>query len=187
MKKFLVLAVILVATFVAVPVQAQETPAPMVQTYSALADALLGLNQAEVAFMRTLLSTHYGHAQAAAMKGDYAAAAAQMALVANEGDNAIAGIRNRLIEGGHHHHHADGEGHHHADDEGHHADDAGSHHSDDADESAYDLGFIIVTKAAKATMLEASAAMRSAADEASAMTAWEQFAAAYDAVMGAQE
>lgn len=186
MKKLLALAVILIAVAVAVPVQAQETPAPMVQTYSALADAILGLNQAEVAFMRTLLSTHHGHAEAAAMKGDYAAAAAQMALVANEGDNAIAGIRNRLVEGGHHHHHADGEGHHHADDEGHHADDDGSHHSDDTDESAYDPGFIIVTKAAKAVMIEASAAMRSAGDEAAAMAAWEKFAAAYTAVMGAQ-
>ena len=187
MKKFLAVAVVLIAAFAAMPAHAQETPAPMVDTYSALADALIGLNQAEVAFMRTLLETHYGHAQAAAMKGDYAGAAAQMALVANEGDNAIAGIRNRLIEGGHHHHHADGEGHHHADQEGHHADDAGSHHADDDNDSAYDLGFIIVTKAAKTVMLEAATAMRSAGDEAAAMGAWEKFAAVYGELMGMAE
>lgn len=186
MKKFLAVAILALAAFVALPAQAQQTPAPMVETYSALADAILGLNQAEVAFMRTLLETHHGHAQAAAMKGDYNAAAAQMALVANEGDNAIAGIRNRLIEGGHHHHHADGEGHHHADEEGHHADDAGSHHSDDDSESAYDPGFIIVTKVAKAAMMEAATEMRSAGDEAAAMAAWEKFSRAYAMVMSSE-
>ena len=182
MRKLTLFVAIALITIVAAPVQAQETPKPMVDTYSALADAILGLKHAEVAFVTTLLESHYGHAQAATMKGDYANASAQMALVANEGDNAIAGIRKRLVDGGHHHHHADGEGHHHADDEGHHADDEGSHHADDASDSEYDTGFVIVTKAAKAEMLAASAAMRSASDEASAKAAWDKFAAAYAAL-----
>jgi hypothetical protein len=182
LKKLVVVCALVVAGLMAMPATAQETPASMVDTYSALADAILGLKKAEVSFVTSLLESHYQHGMAAAMKGDFAGASAQMALVANEGDNAIGGIRKRLVDGGHHHHHADGEGHHHADDEGHHADDAGSHHADDEGDAAYDTGFVIVTKAAKAEMLAASAAMRSAGDEAAAMMAWEKFAAAYGAL-----
>lgn len=180
MKKIVALFALALAVLAVAPAaQAQETPQPMVATYDALANAVLALRQAEFDFMVTLLGTHYGHAEAAVKRGDYEGAAAQMALVANEGDNAIAGIRKRLLEGGHHHHHADGTGHHHADDQGHHADDSGSHHADDEGNAEYEAGYMVVTKAAKAEMLAAAAAMRAAADEAAAMAAWQQFDAVY--------
>lgn len=179
MKKLASLLILALAV-VTLPASAQETPPSMVATYSGLADAILALKQAELDFMTTLLATHHGHAQAAVQAGDYAGAAAQMALTANEGDNAIAGIRKRLLDGGHHHHHADGEGHHHADDAGHHADDEGSHHAEDDSDSLYEPGYMIVTKAAKVEMLAAAAAMRAATDAAAATAAWTRFEAAYE-------
>ena len=154
MKKLLTGLVVGLALLVAAPAAAQETPRSLVATYDSLADAILGLKDAEHDLVMSVLDAHYAAAAAHVHAGEYADAAAQMAMFANEGDNAVAGIRKRLVDGGHHHH----------------------HHADDADEDEYDEGFVIVTKVAKATILEMSGQMRQAADEAAAVGVWDSFA-----------
>jgi hypothetical protein len=76
-----------------------------------------------------------------------------MALFANEGDNAVGGIRKRLLEGGHHHN-AEGEA-----------------------KGIYEAGYVIVTKAAKKSCLDAVAALQSGDDKAK-KSAWDTFEAA---------
>jgi hypothetical protein len=92
--------------------------------------------------------------------GEYEAAAAHMALFANEGDNAVAGIRKRLLDGGHHHH-AEGEA-----------------------EGEYEEGFVVVTRAAKAEILAAASALRQAGDDDARHAAWERFDQAAGALLG---
>jgi hypothetical protein len=122
------------------------TPAEMVTTYNSLADAILAVKKTEAGLVRSILSAGYAHAQVelgrarAAIKANDAKAsqsalenlAADVAQVASEGDAAVAAVRKRLLEGGHHHH-ADGEA-----------------------QGIYDQGFVVVTRAAKATLLDAS-------------------------------
>src|SRR5262245_55387007 len=93
------------------------TPPEMVATYDALADIILGSRKGEEKLVRAILAAHYGHAQSelgharAALKaGDAAAAkaavenlATAVGQIGTEGDNAVAGVRKRLLEGGHHH------------------------------------------------------------------------------------
>ena len=122
-KKALVLVVAIAAG--AVLVWAQETPKDMVATYDALADGILALKRAEAGFVRSILDGHRHGAEAHFKAGDMGRAAAEMALWANEGDNAVGGIRKRLVEGGHHHN-ADGEA-----------------------KGIYEPGYVIVTKKAK--------------------------------------
>ena len=95
---------------------------------------------------------------------DYAEAAANMALFANEGDNAIAGIRKRLVEGGHHHH----------------------HHASDDDSDEYDQGYVIVNKAHKASLIEAAAQMRQARKKSAAKAAWKSFETTATALLAAE-
>lgn len=148
-----VLVALVTAVSAATPVHAQETPASMVSGYDALATSILGLRHAETAFVRTILEYHLHAAKAAYKAGEYGDAAAQMALFANEGDNAVAGIRKRLLEGGHHHH---------------------SQAEEDA--GIYEPGYVIVTRAAKEKMLAASSALRQAGDDAAREAAWKDFA-----------
>ncbi len=58
--------------------------------------------------------------------------AADAAQLATEGDNAVAAVRKRLVDGGHHHH-ASGEA-----------------------QGTYDVGYVVVTRAAKAKLLASS-------------------------------
>ena len=125
---------------------AQKTPSGMVETYDALADMILSVKRAEVGFIRALLGGYMDAARMDFENRDYAGAAANMALFANEGGNAIAGIRKRLVEGGHHHH----------------------HHASDDDTSDFDQGYVIVDKAHKAALIEAAAQMRQAKKKAAA-------------------
>jgi hypothetical protein len=81
-------------------------------------------------------------AQKAIASGDAKAAqaaveglAAAVAQMGTEGDNAVAAVRKRLLEGGHHHN-AAGEA-----------------------QGIFDEGFVIVTRAAKAKLLESSRAL----------------------------
>ena len=137
-----------------VPVaMAQETPESMVRTYDAMADAILSLKRAEASFIRAILDDYRRGAEAAMKRGDSEAAAAQIALFANEGDNAIGGIRKRLVEGGHH------------------------HHAQAETEGIYDPGYVIVTKEAKRKLLAASSALRQAKSETARQEAWQQFTA----------
>ena len=128
---------------------APGTPAEMVATYDALADTILGANKAEKKLVHSILAATYGHAQsslatarAALRSGDAAAARAAIESVATavgqigtEGDNAVAGVRKRLLEGGHHHN-AAGEA-----------------------QGIYEEGYVVVTKVAKRAFLESSKAL----------------------------
>ena len=122
--------------------------------------------------MRSILAATYAHARSelgrarAALKaGDAAAAkaavenlAAAVGQIGTEGDNAVAGVRKRLLEGGHHAN-AEGEA-----------------------QGIYDEGYVIVTKAAKQAFLDSSKAIAMLAREpkADALDAeWKKVEAAW--------
>ncbi len=149
MKRALLVAVM--ATVLVAPGFAQQTPKTTVAAYDALADVILGMRTAESDFVKAMLHNHYLAARRAFEAGDWETSAAQMALFGNEGDNAVAGIRKRLVEGGHHHNAA--------------GEDAG----------IYDEGFVIVTKEDKKKALAASKALREAKDETARKAAWGDF------------
>jgi len=154
MKPNLRLLLVLVAVaLIAMPGMAQKTPSSMVAAYDSLAKIILNVLQAEEDFVRAMLDGHYHGAKALMKQGKYDEAAAEMALFANEGDNAIAGVRKRLLEGGHHHN-AAGEA-----------------------DGTFEPGFVIITRAAKKEALAASADMRKATDEAAGKKAWQRFEA----------
>lgn len=136
----------------------QETPKSMVETYDALADSILALKRVEEHFVRSMLDGHRHGAEAYMKAGDYRRAAAEIALFASEGDNAIGGVRKRLVEGGHHHH-ADGEA-----------------------KGLYDPGFVVVTRKAKQQALAASAALLAAKTDEERNKAWQQFVAVADSL-----
>jgi hypothetical protein len=148
------------------------TPPEMVATYEALADTILGADRAEEKLVRAILAAAYGHAQAEvararqALKANDAAtarsavenAATSVGQIATEGDNAVAAVRKRLVEGGHHHN-AAGEA-----------------------QGLYDEGYVIVTKAAKQSFLESAKALAMLAREprAEALEAeWKKVEAAW--------
>lgn len=149
--KQVVLVAVLSLTLLAAPGFAQKTPPAAVAAYDALADSILGLRTAESTFVMAILDFHYEAAARAFKNENWERAAAQMALFANEGDNAVAGIRKRLVEGGHHHNAA--------------GEEAGT----------FDEGFVIITKKAKRQGLAASKALREAADDAARKAAWADF------------
>lgn len=157
MKRFVVIAV--AAMLIPATLFAQETPRAMVSAYDALADAILSVKRAENGFVRTLLEHHRQAAWSQLETGHYDKAAAHMALYANEGDNAVAGIRKRLLEGGHHHN-ADGEA-----------------------KGVYEPGYVIVTRQAKKQILAAAAEMRTASNRGDAEAAWSGFERASDGLI----
>lgn len=128
-----------------------ETRKSLAETYTAIADTILGSKHAETGIVKTILDGHYRGARQAFEGGRHDECAAQMGLFANEGDNQIGGIRKRLLEGGHHHN-AEGEA-----------------------KGIFDEGFVIVTKVAKKACLDASSAMQTAGDDAAKKAAWEAF------------
>jgi len=156
-------AVCTVLTLFTLPALAQQTPPSMVETYESIADIILAVRQAEANFVRSLLDGHRHAAKAFYEEGDYARAAAEMALFANEGDNAVGGVRKRLLEGGHHYN-AEGE-----------------------EKGIYEPGFVIVTREAKEAVLEASAAVRSNASEEEREQAWETFNQIADELLKSQK
>jgi hypothetical protein len=139
---------------------AQETPKDTVATYDSLATAILAVKRTEAHFVRSMLDGHHHGAKAYMRAGDYERAAAEMALFANEGDNAIGGIRKRLVEGGHHHN-AEGEA-----------------------KGIYEPGYVVVTKKAKQAALAAATALRRARTDAERKEAWERFAAVANSLLG---
>ncbi len=146
-----ILLVLVAVALIAMPSLAQKTPSTMVAAYDSLAKIILNVLQAEEDFVKAMLDGHYHGAKALMKQGKYDAAAAEMALFANEGDNAIAGIRKRLVEGGHHHN-AAGE-----------------------EQGVFEEGYVLVTREAKKTMLAASTAMRQAKDDVAREAAWKDF------------
>ena len=164
----------------AVPARAQQhaagTPAEMVTTYESLADAILSVKKTEANLVRSILGAAYAHAQVelgrarSAIKANDAKAgqsaiealAADVAQLASEGDSAVAAVRKRLIEGGHHHN-AAGEA-----------------------KGIYDEGFVVVTRAAKAAFLEASRSLGqiARAPKAEALEAeWQKVQATWNGLM----
>jgi hypothetical protein len=150
MKRSHILAAVAAMTLLAF---AQETSGPAVETYDRIADAILAVKASEKGIVKTILDGHKHAAEGAMRRGDHEAVAANMALFANEGDNAVGGIRKRLLEGGHHHN-AEGEA-----------------------KGIYEPGYVIVTIEAKKTCLAASAAYRKATTDAERKKAWDEFAA----------
>jgi len=140
-----------VAVAFLLPARPQETPKPMVSCYESLADAILSIKRTEADFVRSLLDGHFHAAKAYMARGDHARAAAEMALFASEGDNAIGGVRKRLLEGGHHHN-AAGEA-----------------------KGIYEPGFVIVPREAKKKALAAASAMRQARSDEQRTKAWDDF------------
>ena len=155
---------------------APATPPEMVATYNALADAILAVKRTEGDLVRSILAAAYAHAQVqftraqgAIKAGDAKAAqvavenlAADVGQLATEGDNSVAVVRKRLLEGGHHHN-AAGEA-----------------------QGLYDEGFVVVTKAAKQKLLEASRAIGQSAQapKADALAAeWLKVQAVYTDLM----
>jgi hypothetical protein len=149
MKRTLLITLCL--SLLALPIAAQQSPPNLVAAYDALADSILGLRTAEAHFVTAVLYDHYRAAERAFKSEDFEKAAAEMAVFASEGDNAVAGIRKRLVEGGHH------------------------HNADDGEDGEYETGFVIVTRKAKKKLLEASAELRQAQDKDARMAAWYKF------------
>lgn len=159
---FALLSVLWLPAF-ATPAVAQSTPPSIVKTYESLATIILGAREAEADLVRAILDGHRRAAEAKFQSGDFAGAAAEMALFANEGDNAIGGVRKRLLEGGHHHN-AAGE-----------------------EKGIYEPGYVIVTRVAKQAALQASADLRKATAEADRKAAWDAFAKVADGLLAAEE
>jgi len=153
-----------------------KTPTPLVETYGALADAILATKKAEWNLIHTILASTYQHAE-----GVYAKAVANLeagkdaraqieaiaelvAQLGNEGDASVAAIRKRLVEGGHHHN-AKGE-----------------------EQGIYEEGFVIVTREAKKEFLASAGAIGKLAakpDAAALKAEWskveKQFAKLHEA------
>jgi len=153
-----------------------KTPAEIVASYETLADAILALKRTEENLCRSILAAAYAQGEADLAQAKKAIAAsdakgAQAALeslaasvgqIATEGDNAVAGVRKRLLDGGHHHN-AAGEA-----------------------QGLFDEGFVIVTRAAKQKLLESSRSIGqlSRAPKADALEAeWKKVAAVYGDLM----
>ena len=147
-----VVLVLITTTLLAGPALAQQTPPAMVKTYDTLADIILSMHTLEADFVRAVLEGHRHAASVLFESGDFNGTAAQMALFANEGDNAMGGVRKRLLQGGHHHHHADA-----------------------AAEGVYEPGYVIVTRDAKKKILAASLALARAKTDAERKQAWKSF------------
>jgi hypothetical protein len=127
------------------------TSKPLVAAYESVADVILGAKHAESAVVAAILESHRGHAAAAAAAGKWGEAAAEVALFANEGDNAVGGVRKRLLEGGHHHN-AEGEA-----------------------KGIYEPGYVIVTIEAKKAALDVAARLQAGGDDAARKAAMAEF------------
>ena len=153
-----------------------STPAELVATYKSLADGILSLKRTEEDLCRSILAAAHAHgrvalgrAQAALKDGDAKAAqaavealAASVGQLATEGDNAVAAVRKKLLDGGHHHN-AAGE-----------------------QQGIFDEGFVIVTKAAKGKLLASSRAIgqMASAPKADALDAeWKKVDAVFAELM----
>jgi hypothetical protein len=156
-----------VATIPSSTQQAPATPPEIVATYNSLADAILSVKKTEHDLVVAMLTGTYRHAEAKlnqikgmlsggagqAAQKEVEALAALVSQLGNEGDNSVAAIRKRLLDGGFHHN-AAGE-----------------------QQGIFDEGFVIVTKAAKKTFLDAAMAIGKTAGsptEAGLTAEWEK-------------
>jgi hypothetical protein len=141
----------LAAALAALGAAPQQTPKSLVTTYDSLADAILAIERAEDECVRSILAHHYEMAKHHLEGGDAEKAAAEVALFANEGDNAIGGVRKRLLDGGHFRN-------------------AGGHA-----EGFFDSGFVLVTRKVKEDSLAISAALRQSKSDGERKEAWQRF------------
>ena len=172
----LVVSVCMVALTAAVvfAADARSTPQDMVAAYESLADTILGAKHTEKNLVRSILAATYQHAEAMLerAKGKMQAGqsattevetmAALVSQLASEGDASVAAVRKRLLEGGHHHN-AEGE-----------------------KQGIYDEGFVVVTRTAKKSFLDASTALgklASGKDAAALQSAWQPVSQQYAALM----
>jgi hypothetical protein len=146
-----ILPLVLTAALLGPAAFGQKTPDAMVTSYDNLADIVLSVRTMESNLVKSILDGHYRAAKRFFEGGDSGRAAAHMALFAAEGDNAIGGVRKRLLEGGHHYN-AEGE-----------------------EKGIYEPGYVVVTRKAKRLALEASAAMRQASGDGARQAAWKDF------------
>lgn len=128
------------------------TDKPLVTTYDRIADGILAANHAETAIVRAILASHRNAGEAGAAAGKWDVAAENAALWANEGDNAVGGIRKRLLEGGHHHN-AEGEA-----------------------KGVFEAGYVVVTAEAKKKALTLVQTIQTAKDDGARKAAWSEFA-----------
>jgi hypothetical protein len=126
-----------------------QTPAELVATYDNIADIILAANKSEDNIVRSILALTHSHAtgvmsslrqtlkagDAKAAKNGLEVLADLVGQLSTEGDNSVGKVRKRLLEGGHHHN-AAGEA-----------------------QGVYEEGYVVVTRAAKKTFLEASQAI----------------------------
>jgi hypothetical protein len=124
--------------------QPATTPSELVMAYDQLADTILAAKKTEWHMVQSILATTYNHAQGTFataqrklgagkdVRADLEKLADLVSQLGNEGDAAVAAIRKRLVEGGHHHN-VKGE-----------------------EQGIYDEGFVIVTRKAKKAFLDAA-------------------------------
>jgi hypothetical protein len=142
-----------------------KTPQQLVDTYDSLADTILAAKKTEWNLVHSILALTYRHAEGmlaaakakigagANAKAEIETLAALVSQLGNEGDSAIAGIRKRLLEGGHHHN-AAGEA-----------------------KGTYEEGYVIVTRAAKKAFLASAGRigrLASSPDVAALDAEWKQ-------------
>jgi hypothetical protein len=154
-----------------------KTPAPLVDTYQSLADAILATKETEWNLVNTILATTYQHAEGVYSKavalvqaGDSAKSEIEMladlvSQLGNEGDASIAAIRKKLLEGGHHHHH---------------------HSAKGEDQDEFDEGFVIVNRDARQVFLAAAGAigkMASKPDAGALGDQWDKVEQQYNQLM----
>lgn len=158
MKSKLLVAVVLAALATVAYAEDRGTPKDVVASYETLADAILALHKTEDNLIRAMLDGHRHAAAAMHKAGQHEGAAAQMSYFANEGDNAIAGVRKRLIDAGQ------------------------THNSAGEAKGIYEAGFVVVTREAKKQLLDAVAAYQKAANDGDRTAAFDAFNKAADSL-----
>lgn len=137
----------------------QQTPSHLSDSYRTLADAIIALHETENSLIRGILDHHYQMAKMHVARESWREAAAEIALFSSEGDNAVGGVRKRLIEGGHHHHAA-------AEEKG-----------------IFEAGFVVVTRVAKEQGLQIAGVLRKATTQEERDEAWARFQILADALL----
>ena len=84
------LTVLIVSSLMVAPAIAQQTSPSFAAAYESLADTILAVRGAELHLVAALLDGHKHAAEARMKASDWKGAGAEIALFANEGDNAVA-------------------------------------------------------------------------------------------------
>ena len=170
---------LMAAVAVLAPVRADQhdstaTPEQLVAAYGSLADTILSAKKTELNLVHSILATAYGHAQSTMAsardkmkagkdaRSEVEKLATLVSHLGNEGDAAVAGVRKRLVEAGHH------------------------HHASTEQRGQFEEGFVIVTRAAKKVFMDAAGQIgkMAAAPNAAALEAeWQKVQKQYQGLM----